>query len=379
MFSFDGRLTVLCVAALLTLGASAGSAAQEVRVGSVKGTVTDTSPGVLPGVVVSAVAADGRTLSTMVTGGTGEFSFDRLPIGPIDLLFHLDGFDDARVSVTVQPAGLDGVDGTAKVAQQLQLKAFAESVVVRGDPPPPPPVPRPVLRQVPEHDPASVCGPAKAEGVVQSAGTVLSGPTVAGRGLFGARDQVLIDGGSNARIGVGDNFIVRRRYPTPLTRVIDRKRVTVMGEHSAGLVQIVSVDEDVSTAVVVYACDAMISGDYLVRFDPEPANVPEPTGVPLFDKAARILFADTGQGVGIANRMLVIDRGVLDGVQAGQRFTLFRRTLGHSRPVIVGEAVVVAARRDSATILVQHVTDVVFPGVDGDWAAPQQPRRRANQ
>ena len=347
--------------------------------GSVKGTVADSSSGVLPGVVVSAVAADGRTLSTMVTGGTGEFSFERLPAGSIDLLFHLDGFDDAKRSVIIQPAGPNGADGTARITQQLQLKAFAESVVVRGDPPAAPPVPRPVLRHVPEHDPASVCGPAKAEGVVQSAGTVLSGPTEAGRGLFGARDEVLIDGGSSSRMSVGDNFIVRRRYPTPLTRVIDRKRVVVMGEHSAGLVQIVSVDDDVSIAVVVYACDAMISGDYLVPFEPEPLNVPEPTGVPLFDKAARILFADAGQGVGITNRMLVIDRGALEGVQAGQRFTFFRRSLGHSKPVVVGEAVVVAARRESATIRVERVTDVVLPGVDGDWAAPQQRRRGANQ
>ncbi len=376
MFSLEGRLTVLCAAAVLTFGAPRTATAQDPRVGSAKGTVTDSSTGVLPGVVVSAIAADGRSLSTMVTGGTGEFSFDRLPTGPIDLLFHLDGFEDARVSVTIQPAGASA-DGAARIAQQLHLKKFAESVTVRADPPAPPPAPRPVLQHVPEHDPASVCGPAKAEGIVQSAGTVRSGPAETGRGLFGARDQLLIDGGPSTSIRVGDNFIVRRRYPTPL---IEKNRVVVMGEHSAGLVQVVSVDDDVATALVVYACDAMMSGDYLVRFEPVPPNVAEPTGVPLFDSATRILFADAGQGVGITNRLLVIDRGALDGVQAGHRFTLFRRSrFGHAKPVIVGEAVVVAARRESATIRIEHVSDVVFPGTDGDWAAPHRPLRRANQ
>jgi hypothetical protein len=38
--------------------------------------------------------------------------------------------------------------------------------------------------------------------------------------------------------------------------------------------------------------------------------------------------------------------------------------------VIVGDAVVVATRGDSATIRVEQATDAI---VFGDWAAPQQP------
>lgn len=376
MSAFETRLTVLCAAMLLIASASVAALAQQPPLGRVAGVVVDSSNGVLPGVLVSAVGADGRTLSTTVTAGAGDFLFERLPAGPIDLLFHLDGFEDVKTAAVVEAPALGTTKAVATITQKLELKGLSETVVVRGDPPPPPPKPRPVLQAVKEHDPSAVCGPAKAEGVMRSLGTVLGSPD-ASRGLFGRSDEVQIDGGLRAGIKVGDNFIVRRRYQTT---IVEKDRRPMMGEHSSGLIQIVAANDDSSTALVVYACDEMMSGDYLVRFEAEPPNTPEPIGTPSFDAAARILFADVGKGLGITNRMLVIDRGSVDGVQAGQRFTLFRRSrLSRSRPIVVGEAVVVAARRDSATIRVEHSTDVVFPGMNGDWAAPHKPLQRASQ
>lgn len=372
------KITVLCAAALLTLPAA--SAAQQERPGRVTGVVVDRSAGVLPGVVVSAVAADGRTMSTTVTAGAGEFAFERLAAGAIQLRFHLDGFSDATTRVMIEPGQTSGAAIPVVVRQTMELDTFGESVVVRADlTPVPPSKPRPVLHAVAEHDPSAVCGPAKAEGSVRSAGSVLSEGR-SSRGLFGARDELLVDVGSRAGVRVGDNFIVRRRYETPLFEKRQRSRVVVMGEHSAGLVQIVSVDADVSTALIVYACDGIMPGDYLVPFAPEPLRLPDPPGAPAFDRAARILFADAGQSLGIPNRMLVIDRGAILGVAPGQRFTLFRRsTSGPLRSVVVGEAIVVAAGRDSATIRIEQASDAVVPGIDGDWAAPQLPLQQARQ
>jgi hypothetical protein len=372
---FETRLTVLFIGVLLAIGAAGRVSAQTPQTGSARGTVADTSGGVLPGVTVSATDADGRTLSLTVTDGTGAFTFEHLPAGPINLLFHLDGFDDAKATVTVAPAGADAVSRVATIAQQLQIKSLAETVTVRAELPPPPPPPRPVLQPVPEHDPSAVCGPAKAEGIVQSPGTVRSRRDEVAQKLFGGDEELLIDGGAITGMRVGQNYIVRRRYPTAL---VDRKGKVVMGEHSSGLVQIVSVEDEVATAVVVYACDEMMSGDYLARFDAEPPIPPDPMGPPSFDSAARILFADAGQSLGATNRMLVIDRGARDGVRPGQRFTLFRRSrFANTKPVVVGQAVVVTARRESSTVRVEQATDVVFFGEDGDWAAPQGPMQRA--
>jgi hypothetical protein len=54
--------------------------------------------------------------------------------------------------------------------------------------------------------------------------------------------------------------------------------------------------------------------------------------------------------------------------------TLFRRGRAGAKPSIVGDAVVVAVRSDSATIRIEGVSDAIEAG---DWAAPQRPSRTA--
>ena len=114
----------------------------------------------------------------------------------------------------------------------------------------------------------------------------------------------------------------------------------------------------------------MRPGDRLASFNPEPLRAPAPAGTPDYRNAARILFPDVGQLLGAPRRLMVIDRGVASGVRVGHRVTLFRRRLsGGGAPSVVGDAVVVAVRSDSATIRVERVTDAIF---FGDWAAPQR-------
>jgi hypothetical protein len=70
-----------------------------------------------------------------------------------------------------------------------------------------------------------------------------------------------------------------------------------------------------------------------------------------------------------ADRLMVIDRGSDHAIHAGQRLTLFHRERRGASPVVIGDAVVVAVRGDSATVRVEHATDVI---AFGDWAAPQR-------
>ncbi len=387
----DARFTFLLIASLATVGlgrsvaqvapgttTAAGhqlpaSMTSDARLGGLRGRVVDPSAGVLPGVTVVATPVDGRSVET-TTGAAGEFSFDSLPAGPVDLLFRLDGFDESRTRVTVQP-GPGTAAGRETLVHRMDLLTRTESLVVRGDPPPPPPPPRPVLVDVPVHDQASVCGPAKAEGHVPALGTIRSRRDDETKVLFAEGDELVIDGGTLNGLDVGQNFVVRRRYQTALRL---GRNLFVMGEHSAGLLQIVDVEEQVSTAVVVYACDEMMRGDYLAPFEPRPVQASDPFGKPAFDMAAKILFADVGQPLGVTGRMMVIDRGARHDVRPGQRFTLFRRSrFGDVRPLVVGEAVVVAVRTDSSTIRVEQSTDAIFFGERGDWAAPHRPAPRA--
>ena len=159
-------------------------------------------------------------------------------------------------------------------------------------------------------------------------------------------------------------------WSAAIYRVSREAAAVAIGEHTSGLVQIVKADERASIAVVVYACDELMKGDFLASFTPEPIRTPDPFGIPVYGDAARILFADAGQMLGMARRLMVIDRGSEHGIRVGQRLTLFRRPGRDAATFpVVGDAVVVAVRIDSATIRVERSTDVIW---FGDWAAPQR-------
>jgi len=190
--------------------------------------------------------------------------------------------------------------------------------------------------------------------------------------LYTEGTELIIDGGVLNGLDVGRNLVVRRHF---------RVRgglpgADVIGEHSAGLLQIVAAGESSSMAVVIYACDELMKGDFLASFKPESIRTPDPIGIPAYRDAARILFADEGQMLGAPRRLMVIDRGSKHGVSVGQRLTLFRRGRSAARPDVVGDAIVVALRTDSATIRVERVTDAISAG---DWAAPQSRSSAARQ
>ncbi len=346
-------------------------AAGQSPAGAVRGEVTDRSGGVLPGVTVVAKAGGGAVLATAVTDGAGSYVLGALPAGRVTLSFQLEGFAGVDVAVVVRP----GVE--SRLVARLDLAPFAETVVVRAPAPVdtparvvPPPPPLPVLRPVPAHDRASVCGPAKPGPLPESLGTIKSYRDNTPGGLYATGAELVIDGGLDDGLLIGRNLVVRRHYD-----VRGPSGADTVAEHSAGLVQIVAARERSSVAVVVYACDELRTGDFLASFKPEPIRAPDPLGTPAYYDAARILFTDEGQTLGAPRRMMVIDRGAERGTHVGQRFTLYRQGRANRRDV-VGDAIVVAVRTDSATIRIDRVTEDISAG---DWAAPQTASTVARQ
>ena len=321
--------------------------------------MSDDSGGVLPGVTVTATARDGRAFALVTTDAVGAYVIE-VPSGAVHLTFSLEGFASSTVDADAR------ADADTQIPSiRLALAPRSETVVVRGnvapaavhEAPPPPPV-APVLA----HDRDSVCGPAKQGKTPESLGRVLAPRDSAGVELYGSGAVLRVEGGIETGLSVGQNVVARRTYR------ISGDPDGAVGEHTAGLLQIVAAADRAALAVVIYACDEIRRGDRLATFEPEPMRAPEPFGAPAYDNAARILFADSGQLVGAPRRLLVIGRGRDDDVRPGQRMTLFRRGRGRA-PVVVGDAIVVAARRDSATIRVEHAVDVIEPN---DWAAPQR-------
>jgi hypothetical protein len=351
-----------CAVAVL-FGVAHVAVAGQPAAGLIRGVVSDDSGAVMPGVSVTATSAAGVVLASATTDAVGVYTLEGLPSGNFTVAFQLDGFAAVAAAVLLEP----GAERT--LSPRLLLAPLKEDVVVVGrapvDPPKrrpaPPPPPPPVILPVVQHDRDSICGPAKPDGASKSFGTIQARRGTAENGLYAKGDQLLVDGGTDTGLEVGENYAVRRLYR------VDGARVATL-EHTSGLLQIVSAKERDAVAVVVYACDAFMPGDILGRFRPEPIRAPEPLGVPAFDNAAKILFADIGQLLGVERRLMVIDRGVSSDLRVGQALTIFR-SRGKRSPLVLGEAVIVAIRKDSATIRVERATDDIS---FGDWAAPQR-------
>jgi hypothetical protein len=333
----------------------------------VTGQVTDDSGGVLPGVTVGALGPDGSIIANAITDGFGRFSIAGLPAGRIKVLFELDGFEPTVIEVVAAPGRETQVSG------QMKLARMTEQVIVYGTAPPePPPMPRyepppiPAMVPVPPEEIETVCRPAKPGLVDESVAAIQSHRYEHGRLLYSKGDEIVINAGTRKGLRVGRNLVAVRYF---------QRRTNVhpaeWGEHTSGLVQVLTATENSSTAVVVHACNEVMQGDLLTAFVPQPVRTIDPPGVPDYDAASRILFADHGQAFGAPRRLLVIDQGSEAGMRAGQRVTLFRKKDDGSPPFVVGDAVVISVRFDSSTIRVLSATDAIL---FGDFAAPQRSR-----
>jgi hypothetical protein len=349
---------------LVTVGAIALCVAYvrgQSATGGVRGQVVDGSDAVVPGVTVEATVST-QVLAQTVTDAQGAFEIQGLPQGPITLRMSLDGFDTTTVDVAVQPGAVAAVSGVLRLAsltEQVTVTARAPRPIVY--PPLPPPEPPYKPQSVPLGDLDAVCGPAKPRRLDVTSGKLAADRTDANRVLFRLGDELVIEPDAGTLFTVGQNYVARRYFRTLGLRGAGT------GEHTAGVVQIARVTDGSVTGVVLHACGELRAGDILMPFTPERFPIPEPGGRPLFREAARIIFGEADQMMGAPGRMMVIDRGQQHGLRAGQRLTLFRRSFG-SR-ALVGDAIVLAVREDSARIRVERASGAIW---FGDSAAPHE-------
>jgi Carboxypeptidase regulatory-like domain/TonB-dependent Receptor Plug Domain len=122
------RFTAVLVALALVLGAAPAWA--QSQTGEIFGKVTDTSGGVLPGVIVTLSGPSLLQPQNATTSETGSFQFPRLNVGTYTVKFELPGFK------TVIKEGIQvTVDFSANVSTQLGVSAVQETVTVTGESP----------------------------------------------------------------------------------------------------------------------------------------------------------------------------------------------------------------------------------------------------
>ena len=326
--------------------------------GRLMGVVTDGSGGALPGVTVTV--SDGRTTpTTVVTDGSGRYLTSWLPPATYSIAFELSGFE-AR---TVSQVRLDAAQ-TIVLDQQLPLASLSETVQVVAPappPPPPPPPPRPKYNPVDDDILASACGVRLSPNFSLAVARVVGRRDNRNRGLMGPGDVLHLDAGAEQGLKTGQNLVVRRRFVASESTVA--KKAQKSGEQTSGLVQIIDTAGTTATAIVVYACDEIVAGDTLEPYAAQPAFFAVSEGTPHFDDPATITLGEHGRRMGAQGNLMVIDRGIMQGVTRGQRITIFRRDTGDDRETVtVGDGVIIAVRSDSSTFRIEHSTDAVMVG-----------------
>jgi hypothetical protein len=178
---------------------------------------------------------------------------------------------------------------------------------------------------------------------------------------MGPGDILHLDAGEEQGLKTGQNFVVRRRFVASEGSVA--KKAQKHGEQTAGLVQIIETAGTTATAIVVYACDEIAAGDTLEPYAAQPAFFAVSEGTPRFDDPATITLGEHGRRMGAQGNLMVIDRGIMQGVTRGQRITIFRRNTNDDREsVSIGDGVIIAVRSDSSTLRIERSTDAVMVG-----------------
>jgi hypothetical protein len=178
-------------------------------------------------------------------------------------------------------------------------------------------------------------------------------------------DLITINAGTANGIQVGQEFFARRVQKERDQRVSKATPGTV---RTAGWIRVYAVDEHMSLATIVFACDALDVGDYLEPFT-LPTAVPtgETVGKPERDNYGRVVAGNDRRTVFTQGDLVVIDRGRDHGIVLGSQFVVYhdKHETGNFL-VKVGEAVAVEVRETSATL---NVTSSREPVAVNDYVA----------
>ncbi|MGH9330046.1 MAG: hypothetical protein ACRD09_06355 [Vicinamibacterales bacterium] len=207
------------------------------------------------------------------------------------------------------------------------------------------------------------CGPRAVYGLPYMGLTIL-GSQQGTMGLIAPYHGLVVNGGSNQGLKVGQEYYVRRVIP-PMDRGNSRwQEIQAIGIHTAGWIRIVRVEGSRAVADSVYACDGYEIGDYLEPYTPPSADPKAiPGGEPDYENPGVVLFGDDRRAMGAGTLLMVIDRGGDHGVKPGQQLTVYRRSLNGTGPIhSVARGTAIAVMPESSMVRLDGARAEVYSG-----------------
>jgi hypothetical protein len=216
---------------------------------------------------------------------------------------------------------------------------------------------------------AVACAPPPTLDVPTAQFHIIGTQDVVPRSEFANRDQLVIDGGTNAGVQLGQQFFVRRANRFGMSDGAVRR-----GVRTLGWIRVVAVNDTTAIATFDHICAATMRNDYLEPFVapvvPAGADRDEAPGQPDFNALGQVVAGDENRSTMGAGDFALIDRGSEQGVRPGARLALYRGLNVAGMPLAsVGEVVVIST---SPTMALTRITRARGPVVTGDYVAPRK-------
>jgi hypothetical protein len=216
---------------------------------------------------------------------------------------------------------------------------------------------------------AIACAPTLAltpapEGALRIVGSQDSAP----RSLFGPRELVVVDGGAQAGVQLGQEYFIRRQFAFGGP---SRSRPQLL--HTTGWLRIVAVNDTTAIAQLDSICDGVRTGDYLEPFAApvEPASEAATLDFSSLDfsSLSRVMFGDEERRIGGTGDFMLIEYGAA-GVSPGTRVAVYRDLRTPGLPLVaVGEGVIVSFSNGTPLMRITAARDAV---VSGDYIVPRR-------
>jgi hypothetical protein len=219
-------------------------------------------------------------------------------------------------------------------------------------------------------DTATACAPTLAmTAVPDSALRIIGAQDTVDRNLFGVRDLVIVNGGTQAGVQVGQDYFIRRAHRFGRKPAADAPRTIV----TAGWLRIVALNETTAVARIDSVCDSVQSGDYLEAFAPPARVAAGPQGAPFstldFSSLARVMYGTEARRLADAGAFMLLERGNAP-LAVGSQVAVYRDLRAAGVPLTaVAEGVIVAVSSGTPVMRITSSRDAVQ---SGDYVVPRK-------
>ena len=185
--------------------------------------------------------------------------------------------------------------------------------------------------------------------------------------VFGNRELVVVNGGTNAGVQLGQQYYVRHAGRSMMNMGYSSSPAV----RTAGWVRIVSVNDTLAIATVDYTCMEMTADDYLEPYAaPAPVVLDDLVADPDFTSLGRVVAAGYDRQIAAPGDFAVIDRGSEQGVAPNMRFAIYRDIGPKGAPLTaIGDVIVISVTKDRALTRIVWSNGVVLTN---DYAAQRK-------